>query len=79
MRTEVQTAQAGYVIRAEFEAWRTGIGREIGDIKASIVRVETAVDNAQRSAEARRPSWPAVLAACVAVASTALTIVLNLR
>ena len=54
MRTEVQTAQAGYVIRAEFEAWRTGIGREIGDIKASVARIEQA-------AEQRRAPWWAAL------------------
>lgn len=54
LRTEVQTAQAGYVIRAEFEAWRTGIGREIGDIKASVARIEQA-------AEQRRAPWWAAL------------------
>ena len=54
LRTEVQTAQAGYVIRAEFEAWRTGIGREIGDIKASVARIE------QVSEQRRAPWWAAL-------------------
>ena len=60
LRTEVQTAQAGYVIRAEFEAWRTGIGRELGDIKASVARVESGVATAQQSADQRRAPWWAV-------------------
>lgn len=60
LRTEVQTAQAGYVIRAEFEAWRTGIGREIGDVKASVARVEGAVKSAQQAADQRRAPWWAV-------------------
>lgn len=54
LRTEVQTAQAGYVIRAEFEAWRTGIGRELGDIKGAVARIEQA-------AEQRRAPWWAAL------------------
>lgn len=67
LRTEVQTAQAGYVIRAEFEAWRTGIGREIGDIKSSIVRVEGLVVDAQKSADQRRAPWWAVAGVAISL------------
>jgi len=75
LRHEVTAQQAGYLARTEFEAWRTGIGREIGDIKASVVRVETDVAAARASADSRRPAWPAVVAAVGAVIAATIALI----
>lgn len=61
MRSEMKERDTTYVSRPEFEAWRTGIGREIGDIKASAAR-------------ARAPWW-SVAAVAVAASSLLVTIV----
>jgi len=61
MRAEMKERDVTYVARPEFEAWRTGIGREIGDIKATAAR-------------ARAPWW-SVAAVAVAASSLLVTIV----
>lgn len=61
LRAEIKDRDVTYVSRAEFEAWRTGIGREIGDIKASAAR--------------SRAPWWSVAAVAVAASSLLVTIV----
>lgn len=68
LREELKERDAHYLPRAEFEAWRTGIGREIGDIKATVA-------SAQAAAESKRAPWWAVAAVLIAAIGALVTVV----
>ena len=59
LRLELRERDHTFVSRAEFEAWRTGIGRELGDIKANAAR--------------RTAPWWSVATVLVAVAALLVT------
>lgn len=68
LRDELKERDAHYLPRTEFEAWRTGIGREIGDIKATVAA-------AAATAENKRAPWWAIAAVMIAAIGAAVTVI----
>lgn len=64
VKAEMRQQIAGYVPRGEFDTWKAGIGREIGEIRTSMT--------------ASRVSWPQVATVVVSVATLAVTLMVLL-
>jgi hypothetical protein len=75
MRSELSDQRAGYVSRAEFDAWRSGIGRELADYKTALREAKEATAAAQLAAESRRPSGLTVAVAVAAIIATAANLI----
>ena len=68
LRQDLKEQSATYLPRTEFEAWRTGIGREIGDMKA-------AISSALKEQASSRAPWWQYLFVTAAVITLAITLI----
>jgi hypothetical protein len=94
IKTDVKQQGQNFVTRLEFDAWRQGIGREVGDLKAATssvqdavttglnaLRAEWATDFAALRTEVRSstPQWWVIAALGVSALGLVITILLALN
>lgn len=72
VNAELKAYSTVYVSRAEFQEWRTAIGREIGETKSmtrdGLAKLEQEID-------ARHAPWWSIVTAMAAVAAVLITVV----
>lgn len=63
LRADLRTHQTVYLPRTEFEAWKTGIDREVRDVKAT---------------QSKAPVWPSIVSGVVAAIALGITLITGL-